>query len=294
LVVPLEPAFLKVPPLVIQDPVSLPAPGDLVINRIELEHRGGIPRLLVDFIAYAPGVLSLPPLDIPVPQDVEVSVPLARPGFARLTGLRLTVSSILNGETLVLAPPALPLAVPGTALMIYGSVAGFILLFIGIIGGRRWGRDRLRRWGESWRRRRLIILLGNILKRLRRNFLRGKPGLPGTGELLDRVSGEFRTFLGLFTGINCRTLTAGEFSDFSPGEISGEGPPRISGSALRDLFRRWDTLRFSGKDISGEEFLAALDELLAFLAVLAAAERQNRQGDAPGPAPSGLSVGGAG
>jgi hypothetical protein len=179
--------------------------------------------------------------------------------------------------------------------MIYGSVAGFILLITGLIGGRRWDWGWLRRWGERWRRRRLITLLGNILKRLRRNLLRRnlpQSGLPGTGELLGRISGEFRTFLGLFTRTNCRTLTAGEFLDFSLGENSG-GEGRISGAALRDLFLRWDMLRFSGRDVSGEELVAVLDEVLAFLAVLAETERQGGRPVSPGPGQGGPDAAGS-
>jgi hypothetical protein len=290
LVVPLDGAFLQVPPLVIRDPV-FPSPGeDLKINRIELEHRGGIPRLLIDFIAYAPGVLTLPPIEIPLSGALEASsAPSASflPGYARFTDLRLTVASILDGETLVLSPPAPSLAVPGTALMIYGTVAALIVLTLGIIGGRRRFGDWLRRWGAGWRRRRLIVLLRNMLRRFKRNLLRAGPGLSGTGELLDRVSGEFRTFLSLFTGINCRAFTAGEFPGLSLLDPPGEGDPRISGSTLGDLFRRWDALRFSGKDIAGEELLSVLDELLGFLSVLEEAERRRDPRDASGSARSG-------
>jgi hypothetical protein len=301
LVVPLEPVFLKVPPLVIQEPVFPSPPADLKVHRIELEHRGENPRLLIDFIAYAPGELILPPIEIPLPPGLEISTLPSRPGYVRFTPLRLTVASILTGEALVLSPPASPLAVPGTALIIYGTVAALILLILGVIGGRLRGGGLLRRWGKGWRRRRLIALLKNMLRRLKRDLLRVKPGLPGTGELFGRVSGEFRSFLGLFTGVNCQALTAGEFLGFPFAAFPGEGDPSFSGSFLRDLFRRWDGLRFSGRDITGKELLGVLEELLAFLAALEDAERQRdrhgavepgRAGSEPGepdgvPAPGG-------
>jgi hypothetical protein len=270
LVVPLKAEFLQIPPLVIQNPGFLSGPENLTIHRIELDHRGGAPRLLVDFIAYAPGDFILPPIEIPVSQNPEGAAPI------RFTGLRLRVASILNGETLVLSPPAPSLAVPGTALVIYGTAAGLILLVLGITWYRRWGGDRLRRWGRGWRRRRLIALMENMLKRLRRDLVRAGPGLPGTGELLGRVSGEFRDFLSLFTGINCRAMTAGEFSDFSLRESSGEDL-RLSGTVLREFFHRWDRLRFSGREIPAEELLGVLGEVLAFLSQLKEDERQNRR-----------------
>jgi hypothetical protein len=290
LVVPLKAEFLQIPPLVIQNPVFLSGPENLTIRRVELDHRGGAPRLLVDFIAYAPGDFILPPIEILVSQNPEGATPI------RVTGLRLRVASVLNGETLVLSPPSPSLAVPGTALVIYGTVAGFILLILGITWYRRWGGDRLRHWGRGWRRRRLIVLLENMLKRLRRDLVRGGPGLSGTGELLGRVSGEFRNFLSLFTGINCRAMTAGEFPGFSLTESSGEDP-RLSGTVLRDFFRHWDRLRFSGREILAEELLGVLEEILAFLSHLKEDERQNRRaaaGFGPEKGRISLSPGGAG
>jgi hypothetical protein len=187
--------------------------------------------------------------------------------------------------------------------MIYGTVAALIILILGGIGARLRGGDLLRRWGEGWRRRRLMVLLKNMLRQLKRDLLRAKPGLLGTEELFGRVSGEFRSFLGLFTGVNCQALTAGEFLDFSFTMPPGDGDPRLSGSFLRDLFRRWDTLRFSGRDITGKELLGILEELLAFLAALEDAERQRDRPRAVDPGPAGskpgkpagvLSPGGAG
>jgi hypothetical protein len=305
LVVPVGVDFLKIPPLVIRNPVFLPEPENLKISRVELEHRGGISRLLIDFIAYAPGDFILPSIEIPLPQDQETSLVPSRSAHIRLTGIHLKVASILNGETLVLSPPASPLAVPGTALMIYGTVAALILLILGVIAGRLRGGDLLRRWRKG-RRRRLIVLLKNTLRRLKRDLLRAKPGLPGTGELFGRVSGEFRSFLGLFTGVNCQALAAGEFLSFSFAASPGEGDPRLSGSFLRDLFRRWDGLRFSGRDITAEEFLGVLEELLAFLSLLWEAERlplrqpgghtaaAGPAGSEPAPPPRALFPGGAG
>lgn len=298
LVVPLGAAFLKVPPYAKQNPVFPSLPEELRIDRIALEHREGIPRLLIDFTAYAPGIISLPPIEIPLSPGTETA-------SARLTGLRLTVSSILDDGSLVLSPPAPPLPVPGTALMIYKTVAAIFILSCGIIGGKRWAGERLTRGREDRRRRALVRTLAKRIKRLRRDLAQQKPGLPGLGELFSRISGEFRVFLGLFARRDCRALTAEEFLAFPLAELSREPDPRLSGSALRDLFRRWDILRFSGKDITEREFLGVLDELLGFLAALeGAARRKGSLPEAPGSGMPGfpgvektgraLSPGGAG
>ncbi|MDR2103884.1 MAG: hypothetical protein LBP42_07270 [Treponema sp.] len=280
LVVPLEAAFLKVPPYAVQNPVVPALPEELRINRIALEHRDGLPRLLIDFTAYAPGVFSLPPIAVPP------SAP--RSGSVRLTGLRLTVASILNEESLVLSPPAPPLSVPGTALMIYKTLGGIFILSFVFIGGKRWAWDRLKHWGEGRRRRRLVLGLAKRIKRLRRDLVRRKPGLPGLEELFSRIAGEFRVFFGLFTRADCRAFTAEEFPALFPEESSQELDPRLSGPALRDLFHRWDALRFSGKDVAEGEFLGVLDELLGLLTALEGACRRRPFPEAPGSGVSGL------
>ncbi|MDR1100543.1 MAG: hypothetical protein LBL28_08695 [Treponema sp.] len=83
------------------------------------------------------------------------------------------------------------------------------------------------------------------------------------------LAGEFRTFLTLFTGKNCRAMTAGELSGLRPLAGLPEGSP-LAGDFLGPFFRRCDDLRFSGTEISADHFLGILEDLKLFVEALRA------------------------
>ncbi|MDR0597241.1 MAG: hypothetical protein LBG14_01895 [Treponema sp.] len=249
LALPLGTAFSGLEAAVIQDP-PLPRSGDLRINRVELEKRGATAMLLVDFQAYAPGRISLPPIEI------------ASHIFA---GLEVTISSILPVERqgMVLSAPAEPLAAPGTAALIYLSILGIILLFLALTLGSVWGRTGLRSFAERFRRQWVIRAMGRTLKRLRT----ASPG--GDAAVLETLSRDFRILLGMLTGINCRAMVPSEFL-----ALDSLGPgAALQPEALADLFRRCDALRFGGGGIEREAVFALLEEFRTLAGLLAAAER---------------------
>jgi hypothetical protein len=229
---------------VVLEKAQLPSMRDLVISRIELENRGGNARLIVDFRAYVPGRIALPPIEIA--------------SFV-FTDLEVTVASILEaeGNSLVLSGPAQPLAVPGTMGMIYGAVFGIVLAILGalLLGFR--GGPAFRRWREELRRRRVIRSMVRILKQLR-NALE-KEGFGMTAQVLDRLSMEFKAFLSFFTGMNCQAMTGGDFL-FLPSLT-----PEPSGPFLRDFFRSCDALRFSGENVDRLKGIELLDQVLDFI-----------------------------
>jgi hypothetical protein len=247
LALPLGPAFAGLEAAVIQG-ASLPRSGDLVINRVELERRGAAATLLVDFQAYVPGRVTLPPIEI---------------ASHTFSGLEVTISSILPAERqgMILSGPAEPLAAPGTAALIYGSVLGILLLLLALTLGSVWGRTRLRYFAERFKRRRVIRAMGRTLKRLRA----ASPGRDS--EIPEILSRDFRVFLGIFTGTNCQAMVPSEFLALD--NLGGAARPE----AVADLFRRCDTLRFSGRDIGRDAALALLDEFKALAALLGAAEK---------------------
>jgi hypothetical protein len=235
-------------------PSELPAIPDLVITRMELEKRNRNIRLVIDFIPYATGYFSFPQLMIPS----GGAVPLI------LGGLEINVASILTPELMVLSDPAPALAVPGTGLFIDGG-AGVILLFlITGVGLPFWVRRYLGPFREKLRRRKLFTSLEQKLKEL----LSGKNDPLRQKELFSLAAGEFREVLSFLTGINCRVLTPLEFLAL-PGSVPGSlGPDYLCG-----LFRRWDTLRFSGTPMARVEVLKILDELGSFLSGARNAEK---------------------
>jgi hypothetical protein len=230
-----------------------PARPDLVIHGVELESRGAGGQLVVDFTAYTPGLLELPPLEI---------------GGILFEGLGVEITSILGSgeESAVLSPPAPPPAVPGTGLLISGTLAGALFLAAAFLWAFFRGPRFLEKRLKTWRRNRLIGSLGALERRLRKTLIRENAGVSRREELLNFLTGEFRTFLGRLTGENCRAMTAGELSRLSlPG-----GDAAAGGEFLGAFFRRCDDLRFSGADIGADELLDILGELKIFIAALRA------------------------
>jgi hypothetical protein len=257
LVVPLGQAFMGAQPFVHTDRDEVPGAADMVLSRIELEHRNGNARLSIDFIPYASGILLLPSLAIPVPGGEPLE----------LKGLSVTVASILTPGEAALSNPAPPMAAPGTSLIIYGTAAGILFFLFLAIGVTVWGRRNFASLWETFRRQRLLRSMARFLRSLNAESLIDKKRTQG--EFLSILSGEFREFLSLFTGINCRSLTAGEFLglDFYSGFLCA-------------FFRRCDTLRFSGRDIERKDFQAILEEVRSFIETLDRAEKE-RAKEAP-------------
>jgi hypothetical protein len=251
LALPLGSAFAGVEAAVIQGPL-LPRSKDLTISRVELEKRGAAAMLLVDFQAFVPGIITLPPIEI---------------ASHTFSGLEVTIGSILSVEQrgLVLSGPAEPLAAPGTAALIYGAILGLILLLLALALGSVWGRTRLGEVAERLQRRRVIRAMGRTLKRLR-SFSPGRDL-----EILETLSRDFRVFLGLLTGINCRAMVPSEFL-----ALDGSGSA-LSPETAADLFRRCDAFRFSGEGIEREAVFALLDEFKALTGLLDAAERERNR-----------------
>jgi hypothetical protein len=246
LVAPLGQAFAGAAAFIRENPGVPASREEILVSRMELEYRNGAARLLIDFIPYVPGIIKLPPLEIPAVQGEALVV----------TGLEVQVASILNPSSMALSPNAPPMAAPGTSLLIYGSSASILLILLGI-GGGVMGRKRLEKLLEGFRRRGLIRAMERALRRGKAR-LRRNPSFREQGELLAGLIGEFRKFLTLYTGINYHSLTPPEIGAFPGGAAS-----------LGSLFRRWDALRFSGHAPAEGEILSTLDEAEAFMAVLA-------------------------
>ena len=259
LVVPLGQAFVSAEAFVRSAPGELPEAADVVITRIELENRNGSPRLFVDFIPYAPGLLSLPALTIPVPGGKTLE----------LSGLKAVAASVLAPHETALSAPASPLSAPGTGLIIYGTAAGILLVFFSGLGLSVWGRRNFAFFWERFKRRRLLRIMARFLRRLDAESLSGTTKSPG--EFLAILSGQFREFLSLFTGTDCRPLTAGEFLTLS-----------FYPELLCAFFRRCDRLRFSGGGIERPDLAAALEEVRSFIGILVQAEAERpRTREAP-------------
>jgi hypothetical protein len=239
-------------------PQELAGLADLQIHRIALDRRGETPRLLIEFTAWSPGQLELPAFEI---------------GGVSFSGLYIEVNSILAGDknASLLSPPAPPLAVPGSSLLIYGTIAGSILVLLAILWAGIWGRKNFGKWMRKWKQRHLIRSLSGMEKRLRRHFLKGQK--EDNEAMVNYLSAEFRKFLSLFTGQDCRAMTAGELGKLPP---LANGDAILTGSFLGTFFRRCDDLRFSGSKIAAGEILPLLEDLRLFTEKLDRAEKRKK------------------
>lgn len=235
-------------------PAQIPSSAVIDIHRIALERRPGGNRLAIEFSAYAPGILELPPITI---------------GTETFTGLRVEISSILSpGDSgKVLSGAELPLAIPGTSLLVYGTISITILLLLLALWALFWGRRQMKGWLEAWKHRRLLGLMWRIVRRLRREMARGSE----RRKILDTLSVEFRSFLSYFSGNSCRAMTASEFGSLAFFEKYPEVP---GGDFLGDFFSRCDRIRFSGMNISSVETLVLFGEIRLFLKMLERAVRK--------------------
>jgi len=213
--------------------------NDIEIHRALLERRPVGSRLTVEFTAYAPGVLELPPIVI------------AGEAFY---GLKIEISSIL--ESRVLSDPAPPLAIPGTSLLVYGTLTVILCFLSAAFWILFWGRSKIKGWLEAWEKKRLLKGMMGIEKRLRRTLVKDDDTCR---NILDTLSGEFRLFLARFTGERCQAMTAVEFANT---EL------KLNREFLEDFFRRCDGIRFGGSEISGKNAVSMLDDVKQFLAAL--------------------------
>jgi hypothetical protein len=285
LAVQLGSEFAGISPFTLEDPAKLPRQKEIRIHRLELDYRRGnreaeSPLLLVDFTPYSPGLLEFPPLPLP--------------GGAELEGLQAEIASILGPgeEALVLSPPALPLAAPGTTPLILATVVGILLLLLGGIGGTFWARRNLGGFLETRRKRRLVALMGKAERRLRQRLSEGGADYQA---ILGLVSAEFRSFLGSFTGYNCLAMSAGEFfalPSLAPpkpavsgagnsvedggGKAAGEAQAELGGACLGPFFRNLDRLRYSGEKPENADVTGVLDGLRNFTGSLGRAMRERK------------------
>jgi hypothetical protein len=222
------------------------ASGDIDIHRVFIERRPVGSRLTVEFTAYAPGILELPSIVI----AGEV-----------LSGIKIEISSILEHDPSgkVLSGPALPLPIPGTSLLVYGSVISILFCLSLAFWVLIWGRKSIKGWLAAWERKRLLAGMRGIEKRLRKTLVREDDTYR---NILDALSSEFRGFLSCFTGEHCRAMTASEFTNIESG---------INREFLKDFFKRCDGVRFRGEEINKDDALSMLNDLKQFLAELPAA-----------------------
>jgi len=232
---------------------NFPSDENIDFHRIILEQRTVGSRLMIEFTAFVTGLIELPVIEI---------------DDAVFTGLTVTVNSLINNRSdRVLSGAASTLAMPGTAFMLYGSMAAFVVLVLSVIWFAVKGRTLFRELKEKWKRWRLFTGIRKIKKHLL------KAEAKGTEKrlILDKLSAETRNFLSVLTGNNCRAMTAREF-EMMPADTFTDQSQTIK---FAEFFKHCDDLRFSGKNIDSRDILQLLADLDQFIDILEKSKRKD-------------------
>ncbi len=215
---------------------NIPKDDNIDFHRIILERRITGSRLLIEFTAFVPGYLKLPVIEI---------------GGELFDGLYVTVNSVIDTrKSLELSGYASSLAMPGTAVILYGAMAVVVFIFLLLLWFIFKGRTFINLWMEKWKRLRLFTFIRNMERRLQKTLLKGGD----KRAILDKISDTFRDFLSVLTNTNCRSMTAREFNSLPEKLIQ-------DGGFLGYFFRRCDKLRFSGENVSIRDISSLLDDL---------------------------------
>jgi len=224
----------------------LPSDPYIDFHRIILERRTTGSRLIIEFTPFAAGVLDLP--------DIKI-------GGDRFSGFAVTVNSLIDSRSApVLSSAASALAMPGTAVMLYGSMAIIVILILSAFWFIFKGRAAIGKLREKLKRRKLFKSIKNTEKNLYRLVSKGAE----KRKILDKLSNEFKIFLSILVGHNCRAMTAREFTEFFSKLPQQFFVQEDSASFLGNFFRRCDELRFSGSEINTQAVINLLSELHNF------------------------------
>jgi hypothetical protein len=229
----------------------LPQDPNIDFHKITLERRTTGSRLVIEFTAFATGILEFPAIEI---------------GGEYFEGLSILVHSLIDGNsTPVLSISASSLAMPGTAVMLYASMAIIVFLILFIIWFVVKGRIILRELRKKLKRRRLFVSIKKTEKRLQKAIIKGTD----KRLILDIISDEFKNFLSVLTNNNCRAMTAREFAnqfELLPPEYSIA--QKNNSAFLGKFFGKCDEMRFSGINIDSKDIILLLDDMRYFIVEL--------------------------
>ena len=260
LVVPLPASEQNRSDIILSHPSdNLPSDPNIDFHRIILERRTAGSRLMIEFTPFVSGSLKLPVIEI---------------GEIIFDDLTITVNSLINDKTSpILSGAASALAIPGTALMLYGSISAIIVFLLLVILFLVKGRTFIKIFIEKWKRKNLFSALRKTAKRLHKDVFKGND----KRYIIDKLSNEFRVFLSQLTGNNCRAMTAKEF-EYLQVSLNLRNDSDFS---LVTFFRTCDDLRFSGAEISSGGLFGLLSDMKNFIielekAVNAAEEKKEK------------------
>jgi hypothetical protein len=217
----------------------LPFNENIMLKRVEIDARAK--QLLIDFVAFKPGVLEIPQLNM-----------IDGIGRIELPPLKVEIASILEheGYSIILSPPEKPLAAPGTFALITGGTAALAALAAMIVFLTVNGPQRFHRIFEKVRVRLLIYRTKRTILKTQNALMVGRVG---TKEGVAIVGAAFKSFLSAFYLKDYASYAAEDFlSDVL----------FCDGAAYR-IFAVCDKLRFSPVPIEPDAVKAFAEKTLS-------------------------------
>jgi hypothetical protein len=185
----------------------------------------------------------------------------------------VTVDSLIDKKSpLTLSGPASSLAMPGTLLMLYGTMALIVILILAAAWFFFKGQNFIRKWREKILRWRQFVIIKTTERRLHKAVFRGV----SSRIILDNLSEKFKSFLSYITGTNCLSMTARDFKTLRIDPASDTNLPeehKIDPAFLPGFFRYCDELRFSGGNTDFKDILSLLSDMRQFINTLEKAEK---------------------
>jgi hypothetical protein len=215
----------------------LPFNENITVKRIEVDIRAK--QILIDFMAFKPGVLEIP--GIP---DLQ------------LPPLTVNIASILEreGYSEGLSPPEKPLAAPGTFALIIGGTAALIALVAAVVFFALYGPKNFRIFFEKARVRFLIYKTKRAILKIQNALAAGRIGAK---EGVTALGETFKAFLSALYRKNYVSYSAEDF--LSDTAFSG------SEDAVYRIFAACDRLRFSPALIEQDAANGIAEKTLSYI-----------------------------
>ncbi|MDR1095543.1 MAG: hypothetical protein LBL31_04080 [Spirochaetaceae bacterium] len=240
----------------------LPFNENIIVKRVEIDARAK--QLLIDFVAFKPGVLEIPPIGgLEEINMMNIIGTLDTLDSSDTTGaantinaievlpLKVEIASILEheGYSIILSPPEKPLAAPGTFALITGGTAALAALAAMIVFLTANGPKRFHRIFEKVRVRLLIHRTKRAVLKTQNALMAGRVG---TKEGVAIVGAAFKSFLSAFYRKDYASYSA---EDFLSDVLFRDG-------AAYRIFAVCDKLRFSPVSIEQNDVQALVEKTL--------------------------------
>jgi hypothetical protein len=231
----------------------LPYNENIIVKRVEIDVRAK--QLLIDFVAFRPGVLEIPPIGgIGETNATAASDAIDTTGAIasiELPPLKVEIASILEreGYSIILSPLERPLAAPGTFALVSGGTAALVALAAAVVFLAVKGPKRFHRIFEKVRVRLLILRTKRAIQKTQNALVSGRIGAK---EGAAAAGAAFKSFLSAFYRKDYASYAAEDF--LSDALFCDDAAYRV--------FAACDKFKFSPAPVEQDDIKAFIEKTL--------------------------------